>query len=886
MVGHKVEFDVTTLSGTAPTTGDGIIVSVSQGFADLGTYDWFAGDPRTEDGKVSIGALSQGAYPVALTATGTDYADAKSGLDDGDQVRIGAWKAAVKGDPTFSAHGKREADKEPTLETPLNAVPYGIWSDGTTLWLTWHWLNQTKGLAHAYSLSAGTRDTAKDITLHADNEQPVGIWGNTATIWIADAQDDHIYAYKRSDGSRDTSKEIDLHSQNTEVSGLWSDGTTMWASDRTRAKIFAYNLASATRDAAKDYGTLSAAGNQDPGGLWSDGTTTWVSDFTDGKLYAYKASDKSRDSSKDLVLAAANARPDGLWSNDTTFYVVNSRTPFAGRHIYAYSTATADATRGIVKFDAVSVVGTPPTSGTGLTVGIAPPEPPLLTLTTVKPFHHELEEHLEDGQEVHVGTWQVLVEGDPAFTDKGAGKGTVQFNTETLRGTPPTAGRSIPVVLPRGENWGEWITMASSALDDSGGVFKHEVSPLTAGGAVYLFQTRGVYADAAETFARTGSHSAQVSFVLAGVAISQQTLVNLPRGGALTYEASLTTEPSAPVYISVASSNPHVSVSPSTVTFATETWDRARRITIRAEALHGRAYSMGAVITHTARSADPDYDKAPVDSVDVVSRPWAQASATPGEVGGGAEVTLDGSASEGLADPWTTCYVTPSACRDVDLGLPLSYAWSQPDGQSIALSDATDATPTFTAPSVSADTTLSFSLTVTDKRRRTDTAEVSVTVKAPPPPPPSVAPTPEPSAGLLEPTPTPGPPPPLPPGPTATPAPQPTPRATPTPIPGPSGTPTATPEATPPPVPTATPLPGAAATATPTPSPTPAPGATATPSPTPTPSIVSPPPTTPTGINVTAQQVAIGAGAAVALAGGGFFLFGLRRRWWTSAGGS
>jgi tetratricopeptide (TPR) repeat protein len=61
-----------------------------------------------------------------------------------------------------------------------------------------------------------------------------------------------------------------------------------------------------------------------------------------------------------------------------------------------------------------------------------------------------------------------------------------------------------------------------------------------------------------------------------------------------------------------------------------------------------------------------------------------------------------------------------------------SYSWTQTDGPVVTLSDASVASPTFTAPSVSSDTELKFSLTVKDDKGATSTnpATVTVTVKA------------------------------------------------------------------------------------------------------------------------------------------------------------
>lgn len=81
-------------------------------------------------------------------------------------------------------------------------------------------------------------------------------------------------------------------------------------------------------------------------------------------------------------------------------------------------------------------------------------------------------------------------------------------------------------------------------------------------------------------------------------------------------------------------------------------------------------------------------------------------------VAAGATVTLDGTGS-----------------TDGD-GTIVSYAWTQPAGDTVTLTGATTATPSFTAPSTSAQQTLTFELTVTDDGGLTATDSVDVQVAA------------------------------------------------------------------------------------------------------------------------------------------------------------
>ena len=67
---------------------------------------------------------------------------------------------------------------------------------------------------------------------------------------------------------------------------------------------------------------------------------------------------------------------------------------------------------------------------------------------------------------------------------------------------------------------------------------------------------------------------------------------------------------------------------------------------------------------------------------------------------------------------------------DTDEQDALLYAWTQTGTPVVALTDAATDTATFTAPTVTADTRLTFELTVTDPQNASDTATVMVTVEA------------------------------------------------------------------------------------------------------------------------------------------------------------
>jgi len=77
----------------------------------------------------------------------------------------------------------------------------------------------------------------------------------------------------------------------------------------------------------------------------------------------------------------------------------------------------------------------------------------------------------------------------------------------------------------------------------------------------------------------------------------------------------------------------------------------------------------------------------------------------------------------------TTVTLNGNGSSDPDTGDVLTYAWSQTAGPAVTLSSATAASPTFTAPLVTGDTTLTFRLIVNDGAVASGPSTVNILVQ-------------------------------------------------------------------------------------------------------------------------------------------------------------
>ena len=246
-----------------------------------------------------------------------------------------------------SAGGDTPITVNPTTTTRY-LLPQGLWSDGTTLWVSARGATMDADeKLYAYTLATGARDSGKDIQLAvpslsgpSDTSQQRGgangIWLTEDTVWSSSNLTPAVLAYHRkadanavpavSAGDRKSSADftkatLDAEGNGTPL-GLWSDGTDMYVADYRDSKIYVYGMSSKAH--VKDIDTLAAAGNTKPVGVWSDGVTMWVSDHLKAKLYAYALDSGKRAPGMDVEgFASENNRPQGIWSDGAKMWVVD-----------------------------------------------------------------------------------------------------------------------------------------------------------------------------------------------------------------------------------------------------------------------------------------------------------------------------------------------------------------------------------------------------------------------------------------------------------------------------------------------------------------------------------------------------------------------------------
>ena len=161
-----------------------------------------------------------------------------------------------------------------------NDRPHGIWSDGTTMWVSQRHnpVAQTGGPAKifAYDMASKAHKPTEDFNTLGDagNDVPVGIWSDGTTMFVIDEQDRTIYAYDMATKQRDTDEEVWGRLPESSLD-LWSDGDIMWVSripsvSGSEASLQAWDLDTGVRLRGRDFTGFYANKNNQP---WASGRT-------------------------------------------------------------------------------------------------------------------------------------------------------------------------------------------------------------------------------------------------------------------------------------------------------------------------------------------------------------------------------------------------------------------------------------------------------------------------------------------------------------------------------------------------------------------------------------------------------------------------------------
>ena len=76
-------------------------------------------------------------------------------------------------------------------------LPVGAYSDGRWLWIAVDYFTDRRkaGRLLAFNLLSGERAASRDITLHADIKQPVGMWSDGENLWVVDEGTKRLYTF-------------------------------------------------------------------------------------------------------------------------------------------------------------------------------------------------------------------------------------------------------------------------------------------------------------------------------------------------------------------------------------------------------------------------------------------------------------------------------------------------------------------------------------------------------------------------------------------------------------------------------------------------------------------------------------------------------------------
>ena len=328
----------------ADPDGDPLTYSLRSANAALFGIDEHTGQIRVVAGA---GPRLVAGSSTGATVTATDPAGATARTEVRIRITSGPSPSTGRSSPPSSV------DYEWSVEHDLGALdihnnrPTGLWSDGTTLWVTESERGEF-GWVYAYDLPRGGRAERAEFELDRANRAPNGIASDGTTVWVSDDDRERLFAYDLATGERAEHRDIPLGTAAEEARGLWSDGERLWVVDGERDFLVVYDLESG--DALRRYPLHADNGNGH--GVWSDGVTIWVSDHSTKSVFAYRlptlradgrGTTLPREPERDFTMLsqARNTSPRGIWSDGGVMYVAD----VSDAHIYSYNMPDATDAR-------------------------------------------------------------------------------------------------------------------------------------------------------------------------------------------------------------------------------------------------------------------------------------------------------------------------------------------------------------------------------------------------------------------------------------------------------------------------------------------------------------------------------------------------------------